>query len=133
MGCASNPLGDALALTSQGEVEPCPPGQSKHRHSHARLIMVGAHGGCSWWVLVVGATSQRQLEALSPGGARRAVGHARAHAAERVEHAVLVLEARHAVRVERLVQERQLARRAVGRAHEEDVQEARLGLGQGQG
>ena len=40
----------------------------------------------------MGATSQRQLEALSPGGARRAVGHARAHAAERVEHAVLVLE-----------------------------------------
>ena len=40
----------------------------------------------------MGATSQRQLEALSPRGARRAVGHARAHAAERVEHAVLVLE-----------------------------------------
>ena len=54
--------------------------------------MAGAHAGCSCWVLVLGATSQRQLEALSPGGARRAVGHARAHAAERVEHAVLVLE-----------------------------------------
>ena len=93
----------------------------------------GEDEGGARCVLVVVATSQRQLEALSPRGARRAVGHARAHAAERVEHAVLVLEARHAVRVERLVQERQLARRAVGRAHQEDVQEARLELGQGQG
>ena len=42
-----------------------------------------------------------------------------------------LLEARDAVRVERLVQERQLARRAVGRAHQEDVQETRLELGQG--
>ena len=97
------------------------------------VLVLGARAGCSCWVLVLGATSQRQLEALSPRGARRAVGHARAHAAERVEHAVLLLEARHAVRVERLVQERQLARRAVGRAHQEDVQEARLELGQGQG